>query len=271
MNTGKTTDYLLNDDKAKKQLLSSAKRTSLKVTNRTKKTTKFAVCVGTNKEVIYPVLDEWSCLDLKNGGAMLNSPLRMDVHLKELRHDNDSSFKRTQSVADIVFKNHTIKIHFYHTNQTVLIHGENHDEFYFQFFTPLLAELSQLKADKIRRFNTLVITSMKPGPRRPEPVRPVFPRDGRTRATAGPVSSAVSSAVSILEEILEMSGIPNTSQDISVASPEMPALGNEQLVEPSLATQPPRGQKEQNTSTPNPSPPSSPARRSVILKLELTP
>ena len=47
MNVGKMCDYLLNDDKAKKQLLNSAKRTSFEVTNKTKKSTKISVCSGT--------------------------------------------------------------------------------------------------------------------------------------------------------------------------------------------------------------------------------
>ena len=104
MNTGKMCDYLLNDDKAKKQLLNSAKRSNMEVTKKTKKSTKISVCAGTYKEVLYPLLDDWSSLDLTVGGALLESAPQMEVRLLELRHDNESSFKCTQSVAEINFK-----------------------------------------------------------------------------------------------------------------------------------------------------------------------
>ena len=112
MNMGKLCDYFLNDDKAKKQLLSSAKRTNLKVTKKTKKSTKISVCTGTYKEVVYPLLDKWSSLDLTAGGALLEPSPRMEVRLLELRHDNESSLKCTQSVAEINFKG-KVKVHLY--------------------------------------------------------------------------------------------------------------------------------------------------------------
>ena len=230
MNMGKMCDYFLNDDKAKKQLLNSAKRTNLTVTKKTKKSTKISVCTGTYKEVVYPMLDKWSSLDLTAGGALLDPSPRMEVRLLELRHDNESSLKCTQSVAEINFKG-KVKVHLYHTNQTILIQGDSHEEFYSKFLSPILTEVSHLTADKIRRFNSLIINSMKSGPRFPDPGAPSRPRAGVTRAgarrpsdTARPASGAVSSAVSILNEILEMSGIPNTSQDISLTNPEQPAL-----------------------------------------------
>jgi hypothetical protein len=151
MNTGKVCDYLLNDDKAKKQLLNSAKRTCIKMTKKTKKSTKISVCTGTYKEVVYPLLDEWSSLDMMNG-ALLKSAPGMEVRLKGLRHDEESSFKCTQSVAELDLKG-KIKIHFYHTNQTILIQGDNHDELFCKYFSPIIEELSQERADKIRRFN----------------------------------------------------------------------------------------------------------------------
>ena len=49
-------------------------------------------------------------------------------------------------------------------------------------------------------------------------------KDLAPASTALPVSSAISSAVSILEEVLEMSGIPNNSLDISLTDPGLPAL-----------------------------------------------
>ena len=182
MNTGKMCDYLLNDDKAKKQLLNSAKRTNLEVTKRTKKSTKISVCAGTYKEVIYPLLDEWSSLDLTAGGAPLESASRPEVRLLELRHDNESSFKCTQSVAEISFKG-KVKLHLYHTNQTILIQGDAHEEFYCNFFSPRLAQVSHQTADKIRRYNSLIINSMKPGPRCPDPGAPPRPRAGVSRGS----------------------------------------------------------------------------------------
>ena len=81
MTTGNMTDYILNDDKAKQQLLSNALRTSIEAMKQTKSTTKFAMCTGTYKEVIFPLLDKWSSQDLTAGGVRLNSAQKLDVQL----------------------------------------------------------------------------------------------------------------------------------------------------------------------------------------------
>ena len=83
-----------------------------------------------------------------------------------------------------------------------------------------------------------------------------------------PASTAlpVSIAASILEEVLGMSGIPNTSQDISLTNPGLPALGNKLAPNPALDSLPSRGMEGQTTSTPNPSPQPSPARNSIIMR-----
>ena len=101
MTTGKITNYVLNDSKAKTQLLSSAKRPNVNVTKQTKTSTKFSLCTGTYKEVIFPMLDEWSKVDLSRGGVKLNSANQMDVQMISIRHDKESSAKSTQTVVDL--------------------------------------------------------------------------------------------------------------------------------------------------------------------------
>ena len=73
MTTGKVTDYILNDDKAKKQLLKSDKRQKVEFSKQTKTSTKFAMCTGTYKEVIFPVIEEWSRAVSENVCVRLNS------------------------------------------------------------------------------------------------------------------------------------------------------------------------------------------------------
>ena len=73
MTTGKITNYILNDDKAKKQLLDSAKRQNVVLTKQTKTSTKFEMCTGTYKEVLFPVLNEWCKVDFSKGGVRLNT------------------------------------------------------------------------------------------------------------------------------------------------------------------------------------------------------
>ena len=75
MTAGKINDYTLNNDKAKQQLLSSALRKRFEITKQTKKTTKFSMCTGTYKEVIFPLPDEWSNHDLTKGGVKIKSSL----------------------------------------------------------------------------------------------------------------------------------------------------------------------------------------------------
>ena len=49
MTTGKITNYVLNDDKAKHQLLTIAKRHNVELAKQTKTITKFELCTGTQK------------------------------------------------------------------------------------------------------------------------------------------------------------------------------------------------------------------------------
>ena len=73
MTTGKLNNYVLNDDKSKQQLLTSAKRQNVELGKLTKTSTKFDLCAGTYKETIFPLLNEWSKVDLTKGGVRLNS------------------------------------------------------------------------------------------------------------------------------------------------------------------------------------------------------
>ena len=74
MTTGKLNNYVLNDDKAKQQLLTSAKRQNIELGKQTKTSTKFDLCAGTYKETIFPMLNEWAKVDMTNGGVRLMLP-----------------------------------------------------------------------------------------------------------------------------------------------------------------------------------------------------
>ena len=88
----------------------------------------------------------------------------MDIKLNSVRHDEESSYKSTQSVAELEYTGNKIKAHFYHTNQTCLIQGPSHEDFYEKFLIPMIGELIQLRQDKIRWFNNLIIRTIMPGP-----------------------------------------------------------------------------------------------------------
>jgi hypothetical protein len=279
MTSGKINDYTLNSDKAKQQLLSSSKRTHLQVTNQTKKTTKFSLCAGTYKEVIFPLLDEWSSHDLSKGGVQIKSSPRMEVQLTLVRHDTESTSKNTQTVVDLCFKGKKVKLHLYHTNQTGLVQGENHEEFY-AFLSTMITNLSRQSADRVKWFNRLIMSTFKPGPPRAGASRagvrrpPSQPASSST-ATVQPAGSSVSTSrtVRTAHSQLELSGIPNCSQDISLASLGAVALDRDTLVEPTLeeaVCQAAAGMEGQSTSTPNLSPVSSPARRQATTQKTAT-
>ena len=88
----------------------------------------------------------------------------MDIKLKSVRHDKESSYKSTQSVAELEYIGNNIKVHFYHTNQTCLIQGSSHEGFYKKFLIPMFGELIQLRQEKISWFNNLIIRTIMPGP-----------------------------------------------------------------------------------------------------------
>ena len=275
MTTGKTNDYTLNNDKAKQQLLSSALRKRLEVTKQTKKTTKFSLCTGTYKEVIFPLLDEWSNHDLTKGGVQIKSPLGMEVELITVRHDTESTAKNTQAVVDLCFNGKRIKLHLYHTNQTGLVQGENHNEFY-KFLSAMISELTNQNADRVKWFNRLIVSTFKPGPPRAGASRagvrrpPSQPASSSTN-TVQPSGSAVSASQTVrtADSLLELSGIPNCTQDISLASLGAPAPDRDQLAAPTLE-EAAAGMEGRSTSTPNLSPVSSPARRQATTQKRTT-
>ena len=243
MTTGKLNNYVLNDDKAKQQLLTSAKRQNVELGKQTKTSTKFDLCAGTYKETIFPVLSEWAKADLAMSGVRLNAAPRLDVHLTSLRRDNETTAKATQTVAEFDFNGKKIKLHMYHTNQSGLVQGSNHDMFYRQFFLPMIEEVNQLLDAKIRRFNELITSTIMPA------TNLWAHRMGRAGARRVP---------------------PSAPQGFSQDSLGLPALGNKSSVQPTLEedTVPSStGLEDHFTSTPNPSPASSPTRRQSLLLL----
>ena len=159
-----------------------------------------------------------------------------------LRQDNETTSKVTQTVAEFEFNGKKIKLHLYHTNQSGLIQGSNHDMFYKQFFLPMIEEINQLHNDKIRRFNQLIISTIMPA------TNLLAHKMGRAGAKQCP---------------------PGAPQGISQDSLGLPSLGNKSVLQPTLeeeTTLSSPGLEGQVTSTPNPSPVSSPTRmQSVIL------
>ena len=186
------------------------------------------------------MLNEWSKVDLAKGGVMLNTASRLDIKLISLRHDKETTAKSTQSVAELECNGKKVKLHLYHTNQSALIQGSNHDIFYRQFILKMLDELCQLLQNKIKRFNQLIISTMMP------------------------------QATSLWAHKMGRAGVRrnpyNTSQTISQDSLGLPSLGKEPDVEPTLDETASLRMEDQVTSTPNPSPVSSPTNsQSVIL------
>ena len=277
MTTGKINDYALNNDKAKQQLLSSALRKRIESTKQTKKSTKFSMCTGTYKEVIFPLLNEWSNHDLTRGGVQIGSSPRMEAQLMSVRHDTESTAKNTQAVVDLCYKGKKVKLHLYHTNQSGLIQGENHEEF-FKFFSETISELTNQNADRVKWFNRLVMSTFKPGPPRAGASRAGVrrpPSQPASSSTVHPAGSSASTyqAIRIADSQLELSGIPNCSQDISLDSIGAPALALDQLAEPTLeeaVCQAAAGMEGRSTSTPNLSPVSSPARRQATTQKTTT-
>ena len=99
------------------------------------------MCAGTYKEVIFPVIEEWSRAVSESVGVRLNSSPQMDIKLNSVRHNEESSYKCIQSVAKLEYSSKKIKVHIYHTNQTCWIQGQSHEDFYEKFLIPMIGEL----------------------------------------------------------------------------------------------------------------------------------
>ena len=79
---GKAENYSLNSDTAKDKLLENSRRSSM-TANLSSNNTQFFLSTGAHKEVIFPLLGQWSNIFPVDGGVDLNST----VTLTELRHD----------------------------------------------------------------------------------------------------------------------------------------------------------------------------------------
>ena len=160
---GKVENYSLNSDTAQDKLLENARRSSM-TSNLSSNNTQFFLSTGAHKEVIFPLLGEWSNIFPVDGGLELNST----VTLTELRHDRESSGLNVQSVASFFFNGKKITVHFYHTNQKGMIQGQLHQQFFNHFLHPLLEKLFSEKVNQINQFNNAVINALKPGFLKPD-------------------------------------------------------------------------------------------------------
>ena len=155
VSTGKIYPYILNNVKAKKELVANAKLDPVDKPTTKPNTTQVQLSTGAYKEVVFPLLDSWS--QALRGD---NPELSDQVTLLKVRDDTDQTNKKMDALVHLRFNQDNIQIFFYHTNQSLMIQGPSHQHFYNTFLLPTITKIVLDTAQEIKEFNSLVIRTL---------------------------------------------------------------------------------------------------------------
>ena len=156
LNQGVVHPYLLNDKKAAKVLLENAHLPMAEKISETIQTTHIQLSTGAFSQVVFPLFSYWKTFPVNQ--VLVEG--KLEATLKEVRIDEEDNGKHVDYLAKFVMKNKKISIFAYCTNQTIMIQGSIHMEFFRSFLLPLLRKNFSQMEDKIKQYNEMVIKSL---------------------------------------------------------------------------------------------------------------
>ena len=159
VSTGKIHPYILNNVKAKKELVTNAKLSPINKPTIKPNTTKVQLSTGAYKEVVFPLLDSWSQA-LRGEAPELSDLEEIKVNLIKIRDDTDQTNKKMDALVHLKFNQDNIQIFFYHTNQSLMVQGTSHQPFYNTFLLPAITKIVNNATQEINEFNSLVIRTL---------------------------------------------------------------------------------------------------------------
>ena len=148
--------YLLNDKKAAKVLLENAHLPMVEKISETIQTTHVQLSTGAFSQVVFPLFSYWKTFPVNQ--VLVEG--KLEATLKDVRIDEEDNGKQVDYLAKFVLKNKKISIFAYCTNQTLMIQGSIHKEFFKSFILPLLRKNFTQMEDKIKQYNQMVIKSL---------------------------------------------------------------------------------------------------------------
>ena len=137
LESGQVHQYILNDDKALKIMISNAALPPVSAPDQTPQTSKLQLSTGAYSQVILPLFSYWGEFDLSQGGQKLTEG-GAEVTLKEVSKGVEMTNKKVDFLAKFDYKGKNISFFGYSTNQSVMAQGIPHDNFLNIFLSPLL-------------------------------------------------------------------------------------------------------------------------------------
>ena len=159
VSTGKIHLYILNNVKAKKELVAKAKLDPVNKPTIKPNNTQVRLSTGAYKEVVFSLLDSWSQA-LKGDSPELSDLEGIKVTLLKVRDDTDQTKKKMDALVHLRFNQNNIQIFFYHTNQSLMVQGPSHQPFYNTFLLPSITKTVNDAIQEINEFNALVIRTL---------------------------------------------------------------------------------------------------------------
>ena len=156
LENGQVHNYVLNDDKAKKIMISNAALPPLSPPDHTPHTSKLQLSTGSFSQVIQPLFNYWSSFNLKATQRLVEGDT--EVILKEVNTGVEMTSKKVDFLAKFDFRDKSISLFAYSTNQSIMVQGIFHVDFLNLFLNPLLTKMISAKTNDIDAFNTKVKT-----------------------------------------------------------------------------------------------------------------
>ena len=154
LENGLVHDYVLNDDKAKKIMISNAALPPLSASDQTPQTSKLQLSTGSFSQVVQPLFNYWSTFNTDSSQKLIEG--ETEVTLKEVLLDTEQSNKKVDFLAKFEFQGQNISLFAYFTNQSLMVQGVHHSQFLELFLAPLLLKMISQKCDDITAFNNKV-------------------------------------------------------------------------------------------------------------------
>jgi hypothetical protein len=154
LENGLVHDYVLNDDKAKKIMISNAALPPLSAPDQTPQTSKLQLSTGSFSQVVQPLFNYWSTFNTDTPQKLVEG--ETEVTLKEVLLDTEQTNKKVDFLAKFEFQGRNISLFAYFTNQSLMVQGVPHSQFLELFLAPLLLKMISQKRDDIIAFNNKV-------------------------------------------------------------------------------------------------------------------
>ena len=127
LENGLVHDYVLNDDKAKKIMVSNAALPPLSAPDQTPQTSKLQLSTGSFSQVVQPLFNYWSTFNTDTSQKLVEG--ETDVTLKEVLLDTEQTNRKVDFLAKFEFQGQNFSLFAYFTNQSRMVQGVPHPHF----------------------------------------------------------------------------------------------------------------------------------------------